>query len=215
MSMQKLEQFRDESLKHVVLGGHGNGQSLVWGSTNACGKGALCIDGPSGEEFLRKLSRKMHRHGSIFVDSCHSATFDDKRKLFGMNLAEFVAATVRNGVRVIGSAVSFDKVRVQRFVAWHAKIDADSMDDAQRLIAPVDAQCPEWADSVTPNRDGDCQCPSAQRCQTTDGKKCPSSNGHETGVFFVPMCAESWAKVQCCCVAPGGSCPSKKFFGLF
>jgi len=152
-ALQLLSRYPDNSIKHMVLGGHGDGSSIRWGgkhdgilglvgdekpvpmgsivrptevvpSMNNMGNrdfmpgavgyvrwidrdgdAVIYIDGhtisqhieaksfsklevsPSGaKSFLLALREKMHKHGSIFTDSCLSAT-----STRSPNIAQFVA----------------------------------------------------------------------------------------------------------------------------
>jgi len=218
-SIEALDDFSTNSIKHAVLGGHGTGWNLRWGGGPACGRGLLCIgaSGGMGASFLKKLSEKMHHHGSIFLDSCSSSTTDEDKKKDGMNLGEWVARTVGKGIRVIGATRSFQEVKVVAFVAWYAQIDGigSHAPPAEVVHMAAGARCPDWADNPFPNEDGDCQCPEKQSCELADGYssrhpallnkaglkfKCPKSKGETSPKYFLPMCAESWAEASCRCV---------------
>lgn len=202
-ALQVLDSFLDNSIKHAVVGGHGSGWNLHWGPGNTCGQSHLCVSTSNyqaSSKFIAKLSRKMHKHGSIFLDSCLSATEDKSKWSHGMNLAQWIAKNVGKGIRVFGSELSFSTVKVKRFVAWHAEIDVGSADGVQRIITAGNGGCPFWAASQYPNHEGDCSCPSGKTCRTESGEKCPHSKGRDSDSYFLPMCAESWAKVSCRCV---------------
>jgi len=199
-----LDEFPNDSIMHANLGGHGNGSMLQWGDpsgddSDECGKSMLCIGNKASEEFLHMLSSKMQRHGSVFVESCLSATSDESLKKDGLNLAQYVANIVGKGLQVIGSDESFGRVRVKRFTAWHAKLDQGDLKDMQRLYPAVGATCPAWAESSEPNDEGDCTCPAEKTCKTNQGRDCPQSGGRSSDKHFLPLCAESWSKVQCQC----------------
>jgi hypothetical protein len=200
-ALRELDQIPDDSVKHAVLGGHGSGSTLHWGPGNTCGESHLCVSTywSNSNNFLSKLSRKMHKHSSIFLDSCLSATTDRSLKTAGMNMAQWVAKEVGKGIRVFGSTRSFSEVKVQRFKAWHGVIDVEDEDAAQRIITADGGRCPRWARSRTPDHEGDCLCPDGQTCRTSDGEECPHSKGRTSDTFFLPMCAESWSKVSCSC----------------
>jgi len=144
-------------------------------------------------EFLLKLGRKMQRHGSIFTDSCLSATSQ-----VTPNLASFVAQIVGKGVRVIGSEVSFGKVRVKRFHAWYAQIDTNEMSGAQRTYQEG-ATCPSFSARRRPDREGNCRCRRGARCTTDHGNLCPAAGGQTSYTKFLPFCGESWAQERCDC----------------
>lgn len=199
-AINELHDYSDNSLKHVVLGGHGNGWTLHWGEGNTCGQSHLCVGDWKSNELLRLLSRKMLQHGTIFTDSCLSATTDSSKHRDGKNLASWVASQVGKGIRVIGSVLSFGKVRVTRFKAWHATIDVAQENGVQRTSVAGGATCPSFAVSSTPDSSGNCKCPiSRPTCKTTDGNACPMSSGKTSYKYFLPMCAEEWAKVRCTC----------------
>mmetsp|Transcript_97799 Transcript_97799/g.218887 ORF Transcript_97799/g.218887 Transcript_97799/m.218887 type:complete len:374 (+) Transcript_97799:59-1180(+) len=160
-AIKELDLFPDHSLKHAVLGGHGDGTSIHWGEGSKCGRSHLCTNDKMSEQFFMKLSRKMHRHGSIFLDSCLSSTTDPRNMLGGENLGSWVAKTVGKGIRVIGSVLSFGKVRVTRFIAWHGQIDVGGASDVQRVHVAPGAHCPSWAKDSYPDSEGDCSCPDA------------------------------------------------------
>lgn len=194
-AMIELDDFPDDSLMHAVVGGHGSGTSLHWGDGNQCGTSHLCVDSHNSKTFVQKLSRKMHRHGSIFLDSCLSSNPNERK-----NLASWVAQTVGKGIRVIGAEVSFGKVQVQRFIAWYAQIDVTGRSNVQSVHVAGGASCPSWAKSRNPDGDGDCACPDDYpTCKVGDGKPCPRSQGKTSKKYFLPMCVEAWAKVKCMC----------------
>mmetsp|Transcript_96504 Transcript_96504/g.288046 ORF Transcript_96504/g.288046 Transcript_96504/m.288046 type:complete len:457 (-) Transcript_96504:58-1428(-) len=253
-----LNSLPPDSARHVVLGGHGTGQALAWGSgmhrvgveTDKEGiplgrivkftkdfktiskvkkpvpSGSIgyvgkvdnakdvmvFFDGDLGTQWVRTrdfaghqvvgspmtdlldpLSRVLQRHGSIFMDSCLSAT--DQLK---PNLAEYVAQKVGKGARVFGSILSFNKVDVQRTEAWHADIKM-SEEFVQRIYVNGQARCPLWAGNVWPGAEGNCQCKTDFKCATKAGKSCPSAKGQTSDVDFLPYCAEPWAEDQCQC----------------
>jgi hypothetical protein len=201
----QLDHYPDTSLKHVVLGGHGSGSALHWGDVNQCGRGVLCVGEYLSNAFLEKLSKKMYQHGTIFLDSCLSATNDESRFRNGKNLASWVASKVGKGIRVIGSVLSFGKVRVTRFRAWYAQIDVARANGVQRTTVASGASCPAYAMSSSPDSAGDCQCPDLYpECKTTDGGLCPRSKGQSSVRHFLPMCAEDWASVKCGCYSSSG-----------
>jgi hypothetical protein len=220
---KQLSSIPDGSLMHVVLGGHGGGWYMRWGSDRD--KGALCAT-RSADAFLRALSRKMHSHASIFLDSCMSATKDDERKVFNplpeylaakVNLAEYVAAKVGKGVRVIGSIYSFsdNKMKIANYHAWHASIELDKGKSNSTYLASG-GSCPHWAASRTPDRDGNCKCPAGKKCNSisigtaipllqqyrffSKSDSCPRSLGQTSDTYFLPQCASSWSSVKCKCV---------------
>jgi len=206
-AMAVIKKYGDNSLKHVVLGGHGNGWALGWGPDPVCDEDFLCTTGEwYGESysFLRMLSKKMQQHGSIFTDSCHSATQDPARLKMGMNFAQHVTNIVGRGVRVLGSRYSFASAEVKRFTQFYATIDIDDKDDVQTVYVKG-AKCPYFAKHQLADKKGECHCPDSKpRCQTTDEKgkhgKCPKARGKRSSRSFLPGCAESWAKVKCECV---------------
>lgn len=199
-AIRELKRFRRNSLKHAVLGGHGSGSTLRWGEGDTCGESHLCINSATSESFLEQLSEKMHPHGSIFLDSCLSSTTDEDEKEDGMNMGEWVAKTVGKGIRVIGSMLSFGEVQVVRFAAWYAQIDVEEQSNVQVVHLAQGARCPDWAESQSPDEDGDCKCPDSTYCELTDGSPCPQSEGETSDIYFLPMCAESWSNVSCRCV---------------
>jgi len=181
------------------LGGHGDGDSLSWGSENTCGEGVLCVNSRRSTKFVKKLSRKMHNHGTIFLDSCHAATDDSARQEDGLNLAQWVANTVGKGIRVFGpkSSMANSDIHVSRYIAWHARIDV-----GHGVYVAPGARCPSWADKSVPDTEGDCECPSDRPiCRTQDGSECPRSQGLRSSNYFLPMCAEDWAEVSCTCIS--------------
>jgi hypothetical protein len=199
-AIDQLDDYSDNSLKHVVLGGHGSGGTLHWGEGKKCGVSHICVNSYSSNALLKKISEKMHQHGTIFLDSCLSATEDEKKFHKGMNLATWVASNVGKGIRVVGSLLSFGKVRVTRFQGWHARIDVKARKSVERVERADGALCPSWAESSTPDEDGDCKCPGEHpTCRTTEGKECPKSKGLVSNKYFLPMCAEDWANVTCKC----------------
>jgi len=256
-ALQLLSRYPDNSIKHMVLGGHGDGSSIRWGgkhdgilglvgdekpvpmgsivrptevvpSMNNMGNrdfmpGAvgyvrwigrdgdaeIYIDGhrtsqgieakslskleasPSGaKSFLLALRETMHKRGSIFADSCLSAT-----STRSPNIAQFVAEQVGKGVRVIGSEVSFSVVRVKRFHAWHGVVE----DERQHAYYAQEAGCPSWAREQKPDGDGNCRCPEGSGCRTAGGDLCPKSDGTASDEYFLPSCAEEWSEETCIC----------------
>jgi hypothetical protein len=199
-AMDELDKYKDNSIKHAVLGGHGSGSQLHWGPGRECGGSHLCVGSYKSDRFLKKLSQKMHQHGSIFLDSCLSSTTNQSKWTDGKNLASWAAGEVGKGIRVIGSVLSFGKVRVERFKAWHARIDVyGEGNNVQRTSLASGARCPSWAASSSPDYYGDCSCPSGQTCTTTAGNACPRSKGRNSNSYFLPVCAEDWSKVKCQC----------------
>jgi len=257
-AVQVLARYPDDSIKHMVLGGHGDGTSIRWGgkhdglmgvagkerplptgsivrateavpSLNSVdnwpvgpghvgyvkridsdGDAVIYFDGittpqqvgaksfskleasPSGgKSFLLALRKKMHKHGTVFADSCLSAT-----SARSPNIAQFVAEQVGKGVRVIGSEVSFGVVRVKRFHAWHGVVE----DDRQRTYYAEGAGCPPWAREQRPGGDGNCRCPPGSRCTTAEGGLCPRSDGTTSDEYFLPSCVEGWSQESCRCV---------------
>lgn len=196
--IDQLDQYPDNSIKHAVLGGHGSGGTLHWGDGNTCGESHICVGNRLSNELLKKLTKKMLQHGTIFLDSCLSSTTDESKFMRGKNLATWAAGEVGKGIRVIGSVLSFGKVRVTRFKAWYAQIDVKDEKGVQRTSFASGARCPSWAERSVPDSDGECKCPGT--CRTTDGGKCPSAKGKTSDRYFLPVCAEDWSKVKCQCV---------------
>eukprot|EP00928_Gymnodinium_smaydae_P044157 TRINITY_DN29478_c0_g1_i1.p1 TRINITY_DN29478_c0_g1~~TRINITY_DN29478_c0_g1_i1.p1 ORF type:complete len:438 (+),score=22.96 TRINITY_DN29478_c0_g1_i1:102-1415(+) len=95
-----LNMFRERSLYHVTLGGHGSSTLLQWGersavrSTDCC----LAVNSENTNEFLHLLKRKLHVHGGVTLDSCSNA----KGRWMGKNFFKYVASKM-TGVRVIAS----------------------------------------------------------------------------------------------------------------
>jgi len=257
-AVQVLAQYPNNSIKHMVMGGHGDGTSIRWGGQHdgflgvagkeeplpmgsivrptvtllslnrmgnrlvepsqvgyvaridSDGDAIIFFDGiatpqviiskhlftleaspSSGQTFLSALREKMHRHGTVFTDSCLSAT-----SAMNPNIAQFVAGQVGKGVRVIGSEVSFGVVRVKRFHAWHGVVE----DDRQRTYYAEGAGCPPWAREQRPGGDGNCRCPPGSRCTTAEGGLCPRSDGTTSDEYFLPSCVEGWSQESCRCV---------------
>eukprot|EP00929_Paragymnodinium_shiwhaense_P034780 TRINITY_DN18880_c0_g1_i1.p1 TRINITY_DN18880_c0_g1~~TRINITY_DN18880_c0_g1_i1.p1 ORF type:complete len:453 (+),score=61.49 TRINITY_DN18880_c0_g1_i1:69-1427(+) len=191
--------FPDSSIRHVVLGGHGWGWGLQWGPVERCGEGLFCAGEVESKYLLGELAIKMQRHGSFFVDSCLGATSDPEKHWHGMNLAEWVAKVVERGIRVIGAELSFSTLRVKRYAGFYGTIEVDEQDNVQRLYSHG-ATCPSWAESETPDADGQCSCRDYQICTTSDGGDCPSAHGETSDLFFLPACAEKWSNEKCECI---------------
>jgi len=210
-AMAVIKKYADNSLKHVVLGGHGTGWSLRWGSENECDEGFLCTTGVRhglSYDFLRMLSEKMMQHGSIFTDSCHSATRNYHKWKMGGNFAQHVTDIVGKGVRVLGSTYSFENAEVKRFSQFYARIDEpdNGADKNIQTVYVKGAKCPYFAKDQHADNKGECHCPDSKpHCWATDenGKrsKCPKAGGKLSSRSFLPGCAESWAKEKCRCYA--------------
>jgi len=178
-----------------------SGMSFV--SWREFGHGAAVrqVDSIMPTAFVAGISSKMQPHGSIFTDSCLSATGK-----YSPNLAGWVAKVVGKGVRVIGSEVSFGRVDVKRFQGgWHASLNTPEMRHAQRVFVNSAAKCPAWAKWSTPDSSGNCACRMFQRCKTRSGKPCPAAKGQESSAYFLPFCGESWAQDPCICSGSSGA----------
>jgi len=192
-----LQQFSDKSIRHAVLGGHGGGWFLHWGSA---ADGYLKANDEWAKAFLTLLNQKMLRHGSIFTDSCLSAT-----PKYNPNLAQYVAQTVDNGLRVIGSKVSFGPVYVTRFFAWNANIPVSNAFHEKTYFA-ANAVCPmqeAGVESSTPDGEGNCVCKQGWSCKTNEGYHCPAAGGQTSPRKFLPVCFESTALRKCSCYQSG------------
>eukprot|EP00929_Paragymnodinium_shiwhaense_P034781 TRINITY_DN18880_c0_g2_i1.p1 TRINITY_DN18880_c0_g2~~TRINITY_DN18880_c0_g2_i1.p1 ORF type:complete len:243 (+),score=14.86 TRINITY_DN18880_c0_g2_i1:489-1217(+) len=191
--------FPDNSIRHVVLGGHGWGWGLQWGQVAGCGEGKFCAGNRLSTSLLEEIAKKMQRHGSLFVDSCLGATSDPDRQYLGMNLAQWVAKVVGHGIRVIGAELSFSTLRVKRYAGFYGTIKVGYDDNVQRVYSQG-ARCPSWASSGTPDADGQCSCSDLEICTTSDNGDCPSAKGQTSNHYFLPSCAEKWSTVKCSCI---------------
>jgi len=153
------------------------------------------VEDDPGSKLLAEVNARMQRHASLFLDSCKSADPSQSQ-----NLAQFMAKTVGKGVRVIGSVVSFGKVDVTRFGAWHASIDTSEVKGAQRVFLNEEARCPDFAWKPMPDENGDCACKLRMLCVTSSRERCPNTRGKEGPKYFLPFCAEGYVKDRCICV---------------
>mmetsp|Transcript_88759 Transcript_88759/g.246560 ORF Transcript_88759/g.246560 Transcript_88759/m.246560 type:complete len:185 (+) Transcript_88759:1-555(+) len=168
------------------------GLGWVWVGASNLTRLELLPSAATSRGFLLTLGQKMQRHGSIFTDSCLSAAAWAKP-----NLASFVAQTVGKGVRVIGSAVSFSKVRVKRFHAYYPQITVRRRE--QQRVYQEGAKCPSFSASRKPDSEGNCACKEGATCETKNGNPCPSAGGLNSSTKFLPVCGERWALERCAC----------------
>merc|ERR1719253_1261010 len=180
-----VESYSYDSIMLTVLGGHGSATSLHWGAGSTCGESHLCKGGWSSENFLKTLSGRMHEHGSIFMDSCLTAS-DDR------GLSWWVSQKVGRGVRVMGSIVSFSTVHWGRFGAGNYvnTVVADGRHVKVKHYK-TGGRCPSFSKSNYPGRYGECECRSGRTCRYNGGS-CPlvrAGQGGESSRYFVPGCA--------------------------
>eukprot|EP00929_Paragymnodinium_shiwhaense_P121435 TRINITY_DN93665_c0_g1_i1.p1 TRINITY_DN93665_c0_g1~~TRINITY_DN93665_c0_g1_i1.p1 ORF type:complete len:559 (-),score=113.89 TRINITY_DN93665_c0_g1_i1:87-1763(-) len=187
-----LYQYPEDSIKHLVIGGHGNGWAVRFGDDTHCGDGYLCVSNKYSEIFLKVVKLKMQAYGTIFADSCKSA-----RAVGGKpSLVNWLAPHVGKGIRVFGSDVSFAKVRVSRFNSYHVKIHSKNGVDAERIVHVGDT-CPSFA-----HKQGDnCVCAGAgQTCRTGHNERCPAAHGERSISAFLPSCGQGAGREECYCM---------------
>merc|ERR1712061_616359 len=100
------------------------------------GEHGLAVDSPTSTAFLHKLSKKMHDHGSIVMDTCSAAGDNSPAQ----NLAQFVSNMVGKGVRVSGPPELLYTTDVQRFDVFFSQFNR-----RQGNIYVSGGTCPEWA----------------------------------------------------------------------
>jgi len=179
-----VEQYSYDSIMLTVMGGHGSAKQLHWGSGSSCGTSHLCKEDSTTESFLKTLAGRMHEHGSIFMDSCLTAS-DDR------GLSWWVSQKVAKGIRVMGSIVSFSTVHWGRFGAGNYvnTVVADGRHVKVKHYK-TGGRCPSFSKSSTPDSDGECECRSGT-CRYSGGK-CPLVRKGEGGTssrYFMPGCA--------------------------
>lgn len=116
-----LSKFEDDSLHHVILGGHGSSDSLCFGIINCLQKNE-----PWTASFLFKLRKKLNFDGTVTLDACSNA----HDAWFGLqNFFEYVASKLP-GRQVVASKISLNDNM------WKKKDDATCLaGDQVKFIA--------------------------------------------------------------------------------
>eukprot|EP00928_Gymnodinium_smaydae_P080516 TRINITY_DN6419_c0_g3_i1.p1 TRINITY_DN6419_c0_g3~~TRINITY_DN6419_c0_g3_i1.p1 ORF type:complete len:467 (+),score=12.82 TRINITY_DN6419_c0_g3_i1:29-1402(+) len=143
-----LKRFPDDSIMHMSLGGHGSPYLCRFG-----GEDCLTFT-PESQCFFSTVHAKMHRHGSIVLDSCSTAAACDST-----NFAKFTSISVGKGVRVLASSETIYYTEVHRFEPFYSEFDGRFP-----VVYSVGARCPSWAASKTVDRHGVCSCRDAELC---------------------------------------------------
>eukprot|EP00928_Gymnodinium_smaydae_P080514 TRINITY_DN6419_c0_g1_i1.p1 TRINITY_DN6419_c0_g1~~TRINITY_DN6419_c0_g1_i1.p1 ORF type:complete len:475 (+),score=29.48 TRINITY_DN6419_c0_g1_i1:52-1425(+) len=143
-----LHRFPDDSMMHMSLGGHGSPYSCRI-SEEDC----LTFTAES-QAFFSAVHAKMHRHGSIVLDSCQNAA-----ECTGANFAKFASISVGKGVRVLAATETVYFTEVHRFEPFYTEFDGDLP-----VVNTVGGRCPSWAASRVVDKDGVCSCRNAEFC---------------------------------------------------
>lgn len=77
-ALQTLKTFAANSLKHVVLGGHGSPGSLGWGDGHPASNG-LFMGSAMTKKVLGELKQKLAADGSVVIDACETAYGSENR----------------------------------------------------------------------------------------------------------------------------------------
>ena len=86
------------SLRHVSLGGHGNGTRVMWGDGRCHESDRTCGLWPGNKGFLELLSSRLTERAVVVLESCYA-----------LSLAPIVAESLRNGARVFATDACYNQ----------------------------------------------------------------------------------------------------------
>eukprot|EP00929_Paragymnodinium_shiwhaense_P073544 TRINITY_DN37512_c0_g1_i1.p1 TRINITY_DN37512_c0_g1~~TRINITY_DN37512_c0_g1_i1.p1 ORF type:complete len:292 (+),score=45.69 TRINITY_DN37512_c0_g1_i1:498-1373(+) len=205
--MSILGEYADNSIKHLVIGGHGTSTTLALGvkqGKKICGDTSICVKSGRTRVLLELVAEKMMRAGSIFLDSCLTA----KKTADGDSLMDYIgrvlSSVAKKGLRIIGATESFKAVDVQVYEPFLPHVGRAAQGNPVRVLQTEGVTCPAYAASSAPDADGLCECKPGRRCifLGRDGRAneaCPVGPDERSSTRFIATCGTSWASRKCIC----------------
>mmetsp|Transcript_78872 Transcript_78872/g.189320 ORF Transcript_78872/g.189320 Transcript_78872/m.189320 type:complete len:345 (+) Transcript_78872:72-1106(+) len=133
----------DVTIKHLVLAGHGDPNSLMWGSDGPGITGSLSVEDDTTDGFLDKVYRHMIKGGdhrsTVMLDAClNGQPVDDK------NMLQHVAHRLA-GTRVFASTISWgnDQFFLVNGKEFTAKIKSKGKNQ-MRTLSLDDPELQKW-----------------------------------------------------------------------
>ena len=130
------------SLRHVSLGGHGNGTRVMWGDGRCHESDHTCGLWPNNKAFLSLLASRLTERAVVVLESCYA-----------LPLAPVVAESLRDGARVFATDACYNQEHLKfvldasgdlvpmLFDPWHTS-------SMQVVVAPdchdMPWKAPEW-----------------------------------------------------------------------